>query len=206
MYGFHGVKSKFIPIYIKKEIKMAEPIDKIGYYSIYKTRKGYTADSGKLIYSKRFKKYYPNKSRDVKEFSTLSAAKEYAFKKLQGFKKKKAKILKTIPKSLYLIVMKEKSTGKIFVKVGITSKKYMLRRFSKEYGYEGYTIDTILRKIESKNAEKHETKIKQILAKKRTVKKYRPVQKKFSGYSECFSYDCLNEIVEVFDTVSKKST
>ena len=53
---------------------------KVGFYSIYEkvinNRKIYTADNGKIIYSNRFKKYFPNPNRDVKEFSNLDDAKK----------------------------------------------------------------------------------------------------------------------------------
>jgi DNA-binding Lrp family transcriptional regulator len=99
--------------------------------------------------------------------------------------------------------MKEESTGRTFVKVGITSKKFIMRRFSKDYGYVGYILETILRRIDTKDAEKLEEKIKDTLSKKRGVKKYRPLLENFSGYSECFSYDSLSEIVRVFDSLTK---
>jgi DNA-binding Lrp family transcriptional regulator len=115
----------------------------------------------------------------------------------------KKKKLEKLPKSLYLIVMKEEKTGKTFVKVGITSKRFILRRFSKDYGYEGYTLETILRRIDTKDAEKLEEQIKDKLNKKRGVKKFKPLLENFSGYSECFSYDSMSEIILVFDTLTK---
>ena len=99
--------------------------------------------------------------------------------------------------------MKEEKTGNTFVKVGITSKKFIFRRFSKEYGYEGYTLQNILRRIDTKNAEKLEEKIKDKLKKNMGVKKFRPILENFHGYSECFSYDSLNHIVEIFDSLTK---
>jgi hypothetical protein len=116
-------------------------------------------------------------------------------KRGQDKKKKLAKL----PKSLYLVLIKEESTGKTFVKVGITSKRFIMRRFSKAYGYEGYIIESILRRIETPNAEKLESDIKEKLNKKRSVKKYRPILESFSGYSECFNYNGLEEIVKIFD-------
>jgi hypothetical protein len=74
-----------------------------------------------------------------------------------------------------------------------------MRRFSKAYGYEGYIVEAILRRIETPNAEKLESDIKEKLNKKRSVKKYRPILESFSGYSECFNYDGLEEIVKIFD-------
>jgi hypothetical protein len=74
-----------------------------------------------------------------------------------------------------------------------------MRRFSKAYGYEGYIVESILRRIETPNAEKLESDIKEKLNKKRSVKKYRPILESFSGYSECFNYDGLDEIVKIFD-------
>jgi hypothetical protein len=188
---------------------MAEPLFKMGFYSFYeeKTIKGkkYVVDSGKLIYSQRFKKYLPNPYRDVKKFDSIEDAKKYVTKKLTKHSTEKKKKLKSLPKSLYLILMKEESTGKTFVKVGITSKKFILRRFSKDYGYEGYQIETILRRIDSGDAEKLEETIKDRLEKKRGVKKFRPLLENFSGYSECFSYDSLEKIIEVFDLITRNS-
>jgi hypothetical protein len=74
-----------------------------------------------------------------------------------------------------------------------------MRRFSKAYGYEGYIVESILRRIETPNAEKLESDIKEKLNKKRSVKKYRPILESFSGYSECFNYDGLDEIIKIFD-------
>ena len=180
-----------------------ELITKMGFYSIYEDKGKYIADSGKILYSKRFKKYYPNPHRDVKYFGTIESAKEYIFKKLSKHTKEKEKKIKSLPKSLYLILMKEEKSGLTFVKVGITSKKYLFRRFSKDYGYEGYTIETVLRRIDTEKAEEIEQKIKDTLVKKKTVKKYRPLLENFSGYSECFSYNSLNDIIAVFDRLTK---
>jgi hypothetical protein len=188
---------------------MSEPILKMGFYSFYEkkstTGKKYVVDSGKLIYSKRFKKYSSNPYRDVKEFTNMEDAKKYVLKKLSKHTETKKKKLKDLPKSLYLILMKEESSGKTFVKVGITSKKFIMRRFSKDYGYTGYQLETILRRIDTVDAEKLEEKIKDTLSKKIGVKKYKPLLESFSGYSECFSYDSLEEIVKVFDKLTKDS-
>ena len=188
---------------------MSEPILKMGFYSFYEKKSGagkkYVVDSGKLIYSQRFKKYYPNPFRDVKEFSNLDDAKKYVTKKLTKHTTNKKKKLKELPKSLYLILMKEESTGLTFVKVGITSKKFIMRRFSKDYGYEGYKLQTILRRVDTPDAEKLEETIKEKLSKKKSVKKYRPLLENFSGYSECFSYDSLDEIIKIFDTLTKNA-
>jgi hypothetical protein len=186
-----------------------ELICKIGYYSVYseKTTKGikYIADSGKTIYLARFKKYIINTNRDLKEFRTLDGLKKYVQGKLKVKTKEREKKLSKIPKSLYLVLIKEESSGKTFVKVGITSKRFIMRRFSKAYGYEGYVVETILRRIDTPNAEKLETDIKDRLNKKRSVKKYRPLLESFSGYSECFDYKCLEDIIEIFDTLTKVS-
>lgn len=180
---------------------------KIGYYSIYveKTFKGtkYIVDSGKTIYVERFKKYIVNPYRDLKEFNTIDKAKDYVKLKLVKKSQDKKKKLDSLPKSLYLVLIKEESTGKTFVKVGFTSKKFIMRRFSKVHGYDGYLLDTILRRIDTPHAEKLEEEIKIKLDKKRSVKKYRPVLKSFSGYSECFDYVCLDDIVKIFDDVVK---
>jgi hypothetical protein len=188
---------------------MDKELLKVGFYTIYERitprSKKYVADNGKIIYSTRFKKYFPNPNRDVKEFNTLSDAKDYAKKKITKYTKDKKKKIDKLPKSLYLIIMKEESTDKNFVKVGITSKKFILRRFSKDYGYEGYQLQTILRRIDTKDAEKLEEQIKDKLNKKRGVKKFRPLLENFSGYSECFTYDSLNDIVLIFDSLTKNS-
>ena len=80
-----------------------------------------------------------------------------------------------------------------------------MRRFSKAYGYEGYTLESILRRIDTPEAERLETEIKEKLNKKRSVKKYRPVLESFSGYSECFNILGLDEIINVFDKCVNKS-
>jgi DNA-binding Lrp family transcriptional regulator len=78
-----------------------------------------------------------------------------------------------------------------------------MRRFSKAYGYEGYIVETILRRIDTPDAEKLEEQIKEKLNKKRSVKKYRPILESFSGYSECFDFMCLEDIVKIFDDLTK---
>lgn len=176
---------------------------KLGYYSIYsrenkKTTK-YIIDSGKTIYIERLKKYIINPYRDTKEFSSLEKAKEYIFIKLSEKKEEKQKRIEQIPKSLYLVLIREESTNNLFVKVGITSKRFLMRRFSKSYGYKGYNIETILRRIDTPIADKLEEEIKEKLNKKRSIKKYRPVLESFSGYSECYENLCLDEIIKIFD-------
>lgn len=186
-----------------------KPLYKIGYYSVYeeKTLKGvkYVADSGKTIYIDRLKKYIINPNRDVKEFKTLEKLREYVQSKLNKKSKEKEKKLSKIPKSLYLVLIKEESTGKTFVKVGITSKRFIMRRFSKAYGYEGYILESILRRIDTPDAEKLEDEIKEKLNKKRSVKKYRPILESFSGYSECFDLLSINDIITIFDNSVNKS-
>jgi hypothetical protein len=182
-----------------------ELLFKIGYYSIYinKTKKStkYVVDSGKTIYIERFKKYIINPYRDVKEFKSLEKAKEYVELKLVKKGEEKKKRLSKIPKSLYLVLIKEESSGKTFVKVGITSKRFIIRRFSKAYGYDGYVVESILRRIDTPDAEKLESEIKDKLNKKRSVKKYRPLLESFSGYSECFDYNGLEDIIKIFDSL-----
>ncbi len=181
---------------------------KIGYYSIYEVTKSkikkYIVDSGKTIYIERYKKYITNQYRDKKEFSSLERAKEYVKSKLKKNTEQKNKKISKLPKSLYLVLIKEEITNKTFVKVGITSKKYIIRRFSKVHGYEGYILETILRRIDTVDAEKLETEIKDKLNKKKSIKKYRPILESFSGYSECYDYLCLSEIIEIFDNCVKK--
>ena len=180
---------------------------KIGYYSVYEIKTKattiYRVDSGKLLYVARYKKYVANPYRDVKDFKSLDKAKDYVGLKLVKRTKEKKKKLDKLPKSLYLVLIKEESTGKTFVKVGITSKKFIMRRFSKAYGYDGYVVETILRRIDTPEAEKLESDIKDKLNKKRSVKKYRPILESFSGYSECFDYLCLNDIIKIFDELTK---
>lgn len=180
---------------------------KMGYYSIYLNviTKKYVIDSGKTINLRGLNKIVVNTNREVKEFDDLDDAKAYIKKKLDKSKKKKAKILKKLPKSLYLILMKEENTGNTFVKVGITSKKFISRRFSKEYGYEGYEIVTILRKVDTPYAEKYERQIKDALNKKGSINKYRPILESFSGYSECYNVLNMNEIIQIFDKITKLS-
>lgn len=183
-------------------------IKKIGYYSIYETKvksqKKYKVDSGETIYLARIQKTIINPYRDTRNFNTLDAAEVYVKKKLKKKSKAKKKVLKTLPKSLYLILIKEEKTNKTFVKVGFTTKKFVHRRFSKEYGYEGYNIESILRKVNTQDAEKLEKEIKDKLNKKRSIKKYRPILENFSGYSECYDYMCLTEVVKIFDSVTNK--
>jgi DNA-binding Lrp family transcriptional regulator len=186
---------------------MSEEILKIGYYKIFeiktKTKTTYRVDSGKTLYIARFKKRITNPYRDVKDFETLVEAKTYAKTKVTKHNDKKKKVIKKLPKSLYLVLIKEDSSGKTFVKVGITSKRFIMRRFSKAYGYEGYTVETILRRIDTPDAEKLEKEIKDKLNKKRSVKKYRPLLESFSGFTECFDYDGLDVITDIFDDLTK---
>lgn len=188
---------------------MDKLILKVGFYSIYEktTQKGkiYVTDNGKTVYSVKYKKYYPNLNREIKEFNNLEDAKKHAFKKIKKYSIEKEKKIEKLPKSLYLVTIKEEKTGIVFVKVGITSKKYIFRRFSKMYGYEGYQVESILRRIDTKNAEKLEEIIKDKLKQKYNVKKFKPLMENFSGYSECFCYDSLNEIIFIFDSITKNS-
>ena len=206
------IKSKInIGVYISKYLNFLYMDDviikKVGYYTIYEskgdTKKKYTVDSGETIYLARIKKTIPNPYRDLKKFSSLDDAISYVKKKLSKKAKVKKKILKTLPKSLYLVLIKEHSTNKIFVKVGFTTKKFIIRRFSKEYGYDGYTLESILRRVNTPDAEKLEKEIKDKLNKKRSVKKYRPILESFSGYSECYDYICLTDIIKIFDSITK---
>jgi hypothetical protein len=186
-----------------------EQISKMGYYEINKivsgTKVSYEVDSGQYLFVARFKKYIVNPYRDRKEFNTLEKAKQYITIKLGKQKTRKEKILKSLPKSLYLILIKEQATNKTFVKVGITSKKFIMRRFSKAYGYEGYVIVSILRRIDTPDAEALESEIKEKLNKKKSVKKYRPILESFSGYSECFDYENVLEITKIFDDLTKNT-
>ncbi len=186
---------------------MEKLLVKKGYYNIYEVtnrgKKKYKVDSGKTLFVAKFNKYIPNPYRDIKEFNTLSQAKKYVESKLSKSKNLKKKKLDKLPKSLYLVLLKEKKTGVTFVKVGITSKKFIMRRFSKKYGYEGYSLEKILRRIDTPNAERLEESIKLTLKKKRSVKSYRPLLENFGGYTECYNYDCIDTIIRVFDTATK---
>jgi hypothetical protein len=191
-------------------MKSRKKIKTIGFYDINQIKDGlsmsYEVDSGMYIYLERFKKYILNKNRDVKTFKTLEKAENYVHIKLDKHKKVKEKKINKLPKSLYLVLIKEESTGKTFVKVGITSKKFIMRRFSKAYGYDGYVLESILRRIDTPHAEKLESEIKDKLNKKRSVKKYKPLLESFSGYSECFNFDSLSDIIKIFDQISKTTT
>ena len=184
-------------------------ICKIGYYSVSskKTKNGvvYEVDSGKTIYIKNLKKYIINPYRDKKDFDSFESAKKYINLKLSKQTKEKQKKIDNLPKSLYLVLIKEETTNKTFVKVGITSKRFLIRRFSKNYGYEGYQIESILRRIDTPIAEKLEDEIKEKLNEKKSVKKYRPILESFSGYSECYDLLSLNDILKIFDSLTKKS-
>jgi hypothetical protein len=184
-----------------------ELICKIGYFSIYEIikEKKYRVDSGKMIYLEFLNKWVENKSRIVKDFKTLDLAKEYCKKSAKRSLKKKSNRLKKVSKDLYLVLIEEKESGRTFVKVGITSKKYIIRRFSKKFGYEGYELKEILRRVESKKSEKLEEDIKNALNKKYGVKKYRPLLENFSGYSECYDIVGKEEIIKIFDSIVKKS-
>ena len=186
---------------------MEKTLEKRGYYTIYEKKINdiitYKVDNGKTLFVAKFNKIIPNPYRDVKEFKTLKGARAYIDRKLKKSKQVKKEKLSTIPKSLYFILMKEKKTGITFIKIGITSKKFILRRFSKQYGYEGYTLETILRRIDTPKAEEIEKKIHETLKKKRGVKNFRPLLESFGGYSECYDGSCFNEVSKVFDELTK---
>ena len=180
---------------------------KVGYYSIYEIDGGktvkYRVDSGKTLFLEFLNKTVVNKNRVVKDFTTLEKATEFAKKKMKtGIKKRKKRINKR-PKDLYLILMLEESTGKTFVKVGITSKRYIASRFSKRYGYTGYVLKEILRRVKSPKSAKLEEDIKNALNCKSGINKYRPIMEKFSGYTECYNIMSLEEIISIFDSISK---
>lgn len=187
---------------------MEKFILKVGYYSVYEINDGcsikYKVDSGSILYLARFNKTIDNPYRDIKTFDSLDKAKGYVKAVLAKQKKKKTAKIAKLKKSLYLILMKEESSGVTFVKVGFTTKKFIGRRFSHEYGYQGYVIEKILRRVQTPKAVKLEKEIKDELKKKRATK-YRPLLESFSGYSECFDYLCLDQIVKIFDDVVAKS-
>jgi len=66
-------------------------------------------------------------------------------------------------------------------------------------------IESILRRIDTPDAEILEQEIKDTLNKKRSVKKYRPLLENFSGYSECYNLLCLDDILKIFDKCVNKS-
>jgi len=183
---------------------MEKLITKIGYYSIYEisgVKTKYRVDSGKVIFLEFLNKTVENKNRILKDFISLEKAKEYAAKKMKSGIKKKNKKIEKLPKDLYLVLIEEVSTDKTFVKVGITSKKHIIGRFSKKFGYEGYVLKQILRRIKTPIAEKLEEDIKNTLSKKYGVKKYRPILESFSGYSECYDIAGYDDIITIFDTI-----
>jgi DNA-binding Lrp family transcriptional regulator len=190
-------------------MKSRKKIKTIGFYDVSEIKDGlsvsYEVDSGKYIYLDKFKKYILNKNRDLKNFKTLEKAENYIHIKLKRHKDVKEKKISKLPKSLYLVLIKETKTNETFVKVGITSKRFIMRRFSKIYGYDGYTLESILRRVDTPDAERLESEIKDKLNKKRSVKKYRPILESFSGYSECFNYNSLEDIIKIFDNIAQKS-
>lgn len=183
---------------------------KVGYYSIYEVKTiktvKYRIDSGKTIFLAFLNKSVVNKNRIVKDFTTLELAKEYTKKKTTKSLKVKKKKLSKLPKSLYLVLIKEIKTNYTFVKVGITSKKFIANRFSKRYGYDDYELTTILRRVESEHSEKLEEDIKNALNKKYGVTKYRPILESFSGYSECYNILGMSEIIKIFDDIVSKNS
>lgn len=188
---------------------MKKLVKQLGFYKIFEEKNAnitkYTVDNGKILYSAKFKKNIANPYRDIKEFNNMKKAEDYVLEKLKKHKIKKEKKLSNIPKSLYLILIKESSTSTLFVKVGITSKKFIISRFSKQFGYDGYTVETILRRIDTPLAEELESKIKEKLNKSRLIKKYRPLLESFSGYSECYDYKMIESIIKIFDEITKNN-
>jgi len=181
-------------------------IKKIGYYvvseSLGRRKRKIKVDSGETLYLARAGKTIKNPYRDVKYFETVESATTYVKKVLSKKRKAKKKVLKKLPKSLYLVLIREKTTNILFVKVGFTTKKYIYRRFSKKHGYEGYIIESILRRVNTPKAEILEERIKKQLNKKRSVKKYKPILESFSGYSECYDYMCLSDVLKIFDSIA----
>jgi len=177
---------------------------KRGYYTIYEKKRGtvisYKVDNGKTLFVARFNKTIPNPYRDVKEFKTLSGAQRYIDRKLKKSKNIKKKKLDKLPKSLYFILMKEKKTGITFIKIGITTKKFIMRRFSKRHGYDGYTVESVLRRIDTPKAEEIEKKIHSKLKSTKGVKKYKPLLESFGGYSECYDGKSFDKVSKVFDS------
>lgn len=176
-----------------------EPIV-IGNYKIIENNGKFIVDSGEFIFSKRFKKYYVNRHRIIKEFKNIDDAKSFIYKKIDKGVKSKEKRLDKLKKFLYLVKIKEVKTNIEFVKVGFTRTKLMMNRFSQKHGYDGYLITEIIYKKELPNAELLEETIKKELN-NRSVKKYRPILNSFSGYSECYDINNLELIKEIFNHV-----
>lgn len=188
---------------IQKHLMSKKLLKKIGYYNLYEIKINntlkYEIDNGKILYSKKYKKFIVNPYREIKSFDDINDAKKHIENKLK--KVKKEKIKRTIKaKTLYLVLIRESKTNLLFIKVGITSKKFIINRFSKIYGYEGYLVESILRRIDTPYAEELEKKIKIKIKDKKVIKKYRPILESFSGYSECFDINYLNDIIEIFDS------
>ena len=73
---------------------------------------------------------------------------DYVSKKLMISNKKKKKLDK-LPKSLYLVLLKEENQVIYLLRWVLHLKKYIMRRSLKKYGYEGYTLEKILRRIDT---------------------------------------------------------
>lgn len=175
---------------------------KIGYFTVTNEGNKYIVDSGKTIYLVKFKKTIINKNRIIKEFKTYEGAEKFIKRQLLVNKKEKEKKVGKSIKSLYYVTLKEKESGRIFVKVGFTSKKYILGRFSKKFGYSDYELVNIIRRVYTTDAEKHEKIIKDRI-KKNNIKKFQFLSEGFSGYSECFNYDYYDKVLNIFDSVTK---
>jgi hypothetical protein len=175
---------------------------KIGYFTVDVKNGKFIVDSGKTIYLEKFKKTVLNKNRILKEFNTYLGAEKFIKKLLLKNKKEKTEKSNKIVKSLYLVLLKEKTTDKVFVKVGFTSKKYIISRFSKRFGYEDYELVSIIRRVNIKDAEKYEKIIKDRI-KKNKVSRFKFLNEGFSGYSECFGYESYDRILNIFDSVVK---
>ena len=80
---------------------MQKLLFKQGYYSVYevnvRSKTKYRVDSGKTLFVARFNKYIPNPYLDIKDFTSLSKAKEYVSKKLKKSKSVKKKKLDKVP-------------------------------------------------------------------------------------------------------------
>lgn len=176
---------------------------KIGYFTVSNEDGKYIVDSGKTIFLPKFNKTIINKNRILKNFKTYEGAVKFIKRQLSKHKKEKQKKTSKIIKSLYLVILKEKETNRLFVKVGFTSKKYIMGRFSKKFGYSDYELVTIVRRVYTTDAEKHEKDIKEKI-KKNNIKKFSFLNEGFSGYSECFNYEYYEKVVSIFDAVTKK--
>lgn len=174
---------------------------KIGFFTIEFKNNKYIVENEKILIDKKTKKPYPNKKYVKKIFTDLGKAKLFAEVSTVNFKKELREYKEELPDTLYFIAFENIKTKKKFVKIGITAKKHVKDRFSKEFGYKDYKIIEIIKIHKIEKAILLETKLKNEISNNITIKKYKP--ENFSGYSECFEYDNKNEILKIFNNIIK---